>query len=255
MASPSSASAPPDPNGVRLDRTSTDTVRRCLVAGAMVLTPVLLVLGSILEVDTGDDSGAASLALIAPDRGQFYAAGLLLAVGLAMLPACAIGLMQLTRDRGGVLGTVGGSLLFVGGAAAGAGIFMYTAVLYVGSSPALDREAIGAFDEAAEDSFALGVPFLIGFVGIALGMLLLGIALWRARTVPRWVAVVVGLAGVASWFTGSKASAILATSAFFVLVACAVELVRPQGRTIVLPGVPGQSRGGHDVASPTSSAV
>lgn len=221
--------------------TSTDRARAWLLAGAMVLTPVLLMAGSLLEVDTGEGSGTSELAAVAADRGQFYAAGLLLALGLAMLPVCAIGLMRLTRERGGVLGTIGGSVLLVGGAAAGAGIFMYTGVLHTAADPSLDREAMGEFNDLAGDTVALGLPFMVGFVGIAIGMALLGIALWRAQTVPRWAAVLVGLAGISTWFSESQATIVLTTSSFFVLVACAVELVRPQARTIVLPEVPAQA--------------
>ena len=235
--------------------TSTDRARTWLLAGAMVVAPVLLLAGSLLEVDTGDTSGTAEIAAVAADRDQFFVSGLLLALGLAALSACAIGLMRLTRDRGGVLGTVGGCLLFVGGAAAGGAIFMYSGVMWTAADPDLDRTAMGAFAETAGEGVQLGLPFMVGFLGIALGMALLGIALWRARTVPRWAAVLVGVAGVSSWFSDSQASIVLTTSAFFVLVACAVELVRPQARTITLPDVPRQAAPADaEVASATTPA-
>jgi hypothetical protein len=213
---------------------------RYLLAGAMVATPLLLLAGSVLEIDTGDDAGAATLAAVAADRDQFYAAGLLLALGLAALGACGVGLMQLTRTRGGTLTTIGGALLMLAGPAAGAGIFMYTAVLYTASSPDLDRPTMSAFDVAASDSVAVGIPFMIGFVGIALGLLLCGIGLAVGRAVPLWMAGVLAISGVLSWFSDGQASILLTTSAFLVLIGLAVELVRQQPRTVVLPDVPGQ---------------
>lgn len=239
---------PPATSSARTDRS-----RRYLLAGAMALTPLLLLAGSILEVDTGDDSGAATLAAVAEDRGMFYASGLLLALGLAALGACGVALAQLARERGGVLTTIGCALLVVGGPAAGAGVFMYTAVLHTATAPGLDREAMSAFDVAASDSVSLGLPFMIGFVGIALGMLLTGIGLARARTVPLWMAVVLAASGVLSWFSDSQATIILTTSAFLVLIGLAVELVRQQPRSISLPDVPGQ-RAAADSPAPATPA-
>jgi hypothetical protein len=218
----------------------------------MALAPLLLLAGSAFEVDTGDDSGAATLSLVAADRGQFYASGLLLALGLAALGASAVGLAQLARGRGGMLTTVGAALLFVAGPAAGAGIFMYTAVLYTATAPGMDQAALGAFDEAASDSMALGIPFMVGFLGLALGMALLGIGLLRARTVPVWMAALLTVSGLLNWFSDSTAMIVLTSSSLLVLVGLAVELVRSRPVTVVLPDVPDQRGSATD--SPASQA-
>jgi hypothetical protein len=65
----------------------------------------------------------------------------------------------------------------------------------VASTPAAGSRLI---DHANDDaSRMMGVPFG-GAALIALGSLPLAIALWRARTVPRWVPIVGALSGLAT---------------------------------------------------------
>ena len=47
---------------------------------------------------------------------------------------------------------------------------------------------------AVTSDAAFVVPEALFIIGHVLGMLLLGIALWRGRAVPRWAATLVGLA-------------------------------------------------------------
>lgn len=234
--------------------TSTDRVRRHLLAGAMVLCPLLMLVGTALETDTGD-SGLEEITLVAADRGQFFASTTVLAVALAMLAPTALGLMQLARRRGGALATVGGSLLFVGGIAAAAGIYMYGAVVTVASDGDLPREAMGQFSEAASDSVYTAPPFFVGFFSIGIGLVLLGVALMRARTVPVWMPALLVVGALTTFFgEGSTAVLLLTTSPLLVLVGLAVELVRPS-QTVALPDVPGQRAGAEPASAPTDAAV
>lgn len=236
------------------DETSTDRVRRYLLAGAMVLCPVLLLTGTALEVDTGD-SGLEEVTLVAAERGQFYASTLLLALGLVLLTPTALGLMQLARRRGGALATIGGGLLFVAGSAAAAGIFMYGAVLAVASDAGLPREEMGQFARVASESGYTAPPFFLGFFGISIGLVLLGIALLRARTVPRWMPALLVVGAFTTFFgQGGTAVTLLTTSPLLVLVGFAAALVRPHGE-IVLPDVPGQRPATEPASTPADAGV
>jgi hypothetical protein len=256
----------PTADGAQVERapdhsTPVTRSRRWLLAGTTALAPLVL-LGTLpFEVSTGDaDSGIESLTIIAADRGQFYATGLALAIGLAMLGLSSLAIMQVVRGRGGVLATVGGCLLLVGGISASAAIFMYTVVNHAMTDPAMDRQAMAALDTTASDSVQAGIPFMIGFPGLALGLLLCGVALLRSGAVPLYVSIPVLLSGPALMVGGDGWGFALSLSALLALTGVAVELVRPQPRTVSLPQgpaqVPGQTRAGSvDVTSPTTTGA
>jgi hypothetical protein len=218
-----------------------DRAQRWLLAGTAALAPIILLLTIPFEVSTGDvDSGVESLAITADDRGQFYATGLALSIGLVMLGLSALAVMRVARSRGSVLATVGGCLLLVGGLAASAAIFMYTVVSHAMTDPAMDRAAMGALDATASESVQAGLPFMIGFSGIALGLLLCGLALLRSGAVPLYVSIPIAVAGPLSFFGGGSGWAFaLALSPLLAFIGVAVEVAR-QPRVVVLPDVPGQ---------------
>jgi hypothetical protein len=221
------------------DETSTDRVRRYLLAGSMALCPVLLMAGTALEFETGE-AGSQELAAVAADTGRFYASTLLLALGLALLTPTALGLMQLARGRGGTLTTVGGCLLFVAGTATATGITMYGVMTTVASDPALPRDTMAQFAEAAGESGYAAPPFVVGFFGMAIGLVVTSIGLVRAGTVPVWMPVLLGVGAVTTFLTSDAGwPMLLAVSPLLVLVGLAVEVARPD-RTVVLPDLPGQ---------------
>lgn len=217
--------------------TQADVLRRCLLAGTLALAPVVLVIAALVGVDDPDTSGAAHLEAIAPDRDQFFTSLALTSLGLAMLAIGAYGLALLARRRGGRTTTAGWFVTAIGGTAAAASLFLYAAVLHLITDPSLDREAMGAVDQLGSDSGRIGVAFVVGFLGLTIGLLLLAAGLWRARTVPTWMAGLLGLGAVLSafaWDTDQWGAAVL-LSPLLVLIGLAAELLRPE-RTIVLPG-------------------
>lgn len=219
--------------------TRSDRVRRWLLAGATAAAPFVLLATIPFETDTGDaDSGVESLNIIAEDRGQFWATGFALAVGLVMLAVAGLAVMALVRRRGAVLATIGGSLLFVAGISAAAAIYMYTTVNHAMTDPAMDREAMGLLDQTASESAQAGIPFIIGFPGMALALLLCGIALFRSGTVPLFVSVPIALAGPAMMAGGSGAAFALTISPLLALTGVAVELVRRRTRAVEPADVP-----------------
>lgn len=219
--------------------TRADVLRRCLLAGTLAIAPVVLVVAALVGIDDPDTSGTAHVDAIAPDRDRFFVSLVLASLGMAMLAIGSYGLTLLARRRGGRTATAGWFLTAVGGTSAAASLFLYGVVLHLVTDPSLDREAMGAVDQLGSDSVRIGVAFVVGFLGVAIGLLLLAVGLWRARTVPTWMAGLLGLGAVLTAFAYGQdqwASALL-LSPLLVLVGLAVELVRSE-RTIVLPGAP-----------------
>lgn len=172
------------------DPTSSDRVRDWLLAASTVLGPVLIAVALVVEVDDGADEqkGTELLASIAEGGvGRFYAGNVIAAVGLVLLGAAGLTVMRLVRARGGALATAGGVLSMIAATAAATGLFMYGAVASVMTRDGLDREAMGALQDEFNDAAQLAPAYLIGFPGLALGLLLLSAALLRSKIVPVWV--------------------------------------------------------------------
>jgi hypothetical protein len=128
-------------------------------------------------------------AALAPHRGYVWAffmiAGVQLVVGAI---AAAIAAMLLARNR---WGTIGGAVVWLGAALYGVGIGGWAAAYYFGTDPELAPNTATALIDRINDDTAhvLAVP-VGGALLIGLGTLLLAVALWRARSVPRWIPIV-----------------------------------------------------------------
>jgi hypothetical protein len=149
----------------------------------------------------GDGDSMPDYAAIAPHRAYvwtfFAVAGVQLIVGAC---AAALAAWLLVPDRGARWATVGGGLVWLGAALYGVGIGGWAAVYYFATDHATLGSATAArlVDHVNDDSaHMLSVP-IGGAVLIAVGSLLLAVALWRARTVPRWVPIVGALSAVAT---------------------------------------------------------
>jgi hypothetical protein len=104
--------------------------------------------------------------------------------------------MLLARNR---WGTIGGAVVWLGAALYGVGIGGWAAAYYFGTDPQLaPRTATALIDRINDDAaHVLAVP-VGGALLVAVGVLLLTVGLWRARTVPRWVPIVGALTAVAT---------------------------------------------------------
>jgi hypothetical protein len=203
-------------------------VSRRFGAAALVIGPLVLVAGSLFQVAGDDDSVSASLAKIAAHPSAER--GLIVCDLLAafMLPAMLY-LMRLAGSRAPRLTLVGGTVAF---AAWMAGLVSLGAsdLLFVHAAQAPDRASAVSLVHAVTSDAAFVIPEVLFIVGHVVGMLLLGIALWRSGAVPRWAAALVGLAPLAQLFVNNLPGAVSACVWGLLLVgmaACAVTLVRP----------------------------
>ena len=158
-----------------------------------------------------------------------------MADAVLLLPMLIIAL-RLLRRRGIRLGVAAAALLAVGHVA-GAGVVTIMAVQINVLAPAPDRPAAVAVTELIERSALFQILCVLYLTGLVLGFLLLGIALWRARTIPRWAAAGIGLglvlhisAGDLRWTAVS--GSLLLTAGLVMLAITAVHPVTPPGPSL-----------------------
>ena len=148
---------------------------------------------------------------------------------LAQLPfmVAAVVIAMMARDRSPRLAIAGGAFAVVGGF--GHAVFGGIGLAYLAmSSDAANRATFA--DVVTEVESGLAVIFMAaGLLGTVIGLVLLGIALFRSRVVPRWIPVALWLfiftefvlTNFSDW--ASPAAALLYVAAF---TGIAVQLVR-----------------------------
>jgi hypothetical protein len=161
---------------------------------SLVVAGAALTLSTLFEPAGDDDRPVVAIPKIAAHltEQRWLIAGDLLAVFI--LPA-TLYLMRLARPGSPRLALAGGTIAFAGWLSAllafvGLDVFEYHAAQLA------DRAHAVALVQAASDDPVFGVLVAAFVVGHLLGMVLLGIALWRAGTVPRWAAALVAVATV-----------------------------------------------------------
>jgi len=195
-------------------------------AAVLLIGPLGLVLGSLVQVAGDDDSVSVSLAKIAAHPSGERAVIVCDLLAAFMVPA-VLYLMRLAGPRAPRLTLVGGAVAF---AAWLAGLVSLGAsdLLYDHAAQLSDRATAVALVHAVTSDAAFVIPEALFIIGHVLGLLLLGIALWRGRAVPRWAAALVGLASVVQFFVHDQS--VLSACAFGLLLigmaTCAVTLLR-----------------------------
>jgi hypothetical protein len=203
----------------------TDRARLLLCAAALALAPILLALGTLISPDTGDKA-AKEVATIAAHRGQFLAGTLLFALGAAALIPGTLALAQLARARGAAFMTTGAAMIALGGGCLAVALGSFGIVGYVGTEAGVPRDGLIAFVDHADNSALFGALWVIG-VGSLIGMIVCAIGLLRARTVPRWEAILLIVAPPLAFFGNSGVlGAVLGLPLIVALVALAYEIVR-----------------------------
>jgi MFS family permease len=197
-------------------------VRRRLLAGSMVASAVTVVVGHVLNVPATLPTGTF-LDRVQENPAAFLAGGLLQATAAFLLIPSAIGILALVPSRGTVWATVGTALTGLGAAATGAGLVMITTMMAM--LDRTDRGLAGRVYDLAGSSSIGGLPFLLA-PAMLVGLLLLGVALLRAGTVHRAVAIVLMVGAVLAGLApgGGPAGALGHLPLALALIALAVRL-------------------------------
>jgi hypothetical protein len=128
------------------------------------------------------------LPIAAQHQGQLYLASALVLLGLGTLAVSYGAIATLVRDRGSALATVA-ALLGGLGAFCGviANVLAYPTLAAAASAPVARGAAANLLVTASNSEFGQIFSYVY-FASEFLAPLLMGIALWRSRAVPRWLA-------------------------------------------------------------------
>ena len=129
------------------------------------------------------------LLIAAHHPGQLYVSGSLTLLALGALAVSYAAIATLVRNRGSALATVAA---LIGGIGAFCGALVNVLVGYnlaAAATAHMSPDAAAQFLVTTFGSRAYQVFAAVYFIGIFAGPALMGLALWRSRSVPRWLAV------------------------------------------------------------------
>jgi hypothetical protein len=207
------------------------TVSRWFGAVALIVGPLAMAAGSLLAPASDNDSISASLTKIAAHPSAER--GLIVCDLLAafLIPAILY-LMRLSGPRAPKVTMVGGALA-IAGLLGGLVSLGASDLLYYHAALLPDRVSAATLVHAVTIDPAFVIPEAVFLVGHALGLLLLGIALWRSRAVPRWAAALLGLAFIVQFPVHDQAVLSAGTGLLFLIgsAVCALTLLRAEPKT------------------------
>jgi hypothetical protein len=189
-------------------------VSRIGLGTCMVAAPVLFLISDILDRNVDSDKDAKYVAQVAAHHKAHWAAGFLMLLGAMALLGAVIGVAHLVRTRKPALANVAGPIAAVGSIA-----MVAWATITMGVDPALGRlsnraVAIALYHDASNSSDL--IPIIILMVLFLLGTIVLAFGLYRARAVPRPLAVLLGVAMVALFANSGGGADYVASGLFLV---------------------------------------
>lgn len=190
------------------------TFRRTGAGLALILAPLMLLLGDILSPAWSDDT-AEYARQVAESTSAQSLSGVLYTIAMPLMLAGAIGLASCIRGRGVTLANIALVL-----AVLGLGTFpalTATSIVDVAAINAVGEEGLASLIDAGEDSAAFLVVLLFALVGSLLSLLLIGIAVWRSGLAPWWVGVALIVTAVLLIAGGSSQVLAIVASALSVI--------------------------------------
>jgi hypothetical protein len=204
---------------------------RWLQALCLVLGPLGAVLVEVVT-PTGDGNAATSVAQAAAHHGAMRLTLVGDGLGLLLAPAVLI-VAGIARPAAPRIAEVAGTVAFVGYSCL-LSVISVDALLDVAASQPNRAAAVSMVDEFTSNGL-ITATLAVYLIGSLLGLILLGIALWRSGVVPRWAALAVAVepafeiadhaVGIGS--LAGAAGYLLVTGAFAV---CALRVVSPTRR-------------------------
>ena len=163
-----------------------------LVGGAaIVVAPILFAFAEIANPATGD-TPAEELSSGAPHLGLWLA---VIYAGIASSILFVVGTLALVgilHRRGAVLVRVAAAFTVLGACLSGLVLAGLQTALHGMAAPGVDHAAMIKFLNTESQDAAV-LPFVAGHYLFALGVILLGVAIWRSGFGSRWAGVAVAL--------------------------------------------------------------
>ena len=166
---------------------------RRTVAGLCLVTAPLLFAAAEILTPQPSGNAATQLASFTQHRDQLLIGVLCgLASSMCFVPAL-FGLLHQIRNRGVACAHVAAALI-VYGLVTSAALDGINAMFWVMTKPQMNHAAMANLLNGLQHGSAVaGAPLLAGHYLFAVGMVLLGAAVWRARLAPRWAGILVAL--------------------------------------------------------------
>jgi hypothetical protein len=168
---------------------------RVLLAVIAPLPMLFMGIKYALSPDDGAETFEQTVTLYAQHKDQLELLEWLQVPFLALLVPAAFAVAWVSR-RGAPRLTTAGALVALGGLCAGFGILPgvpHPAHLTVRDG--LDVGAVSALSTAVEEHPIVQIGGLLFIVGITIGLLLLGLAMWRSGAAPAWMGWALALGG------------------------------------------------------------
>lgn len=184
------------------------TFARRVTAVSLLITPLLLLLASVIGPDLSDDA-AERLVEIEDNKGTYVTSSILFLLSpYALVPAMGGLAYTLRGGRRPTLGQLGAMLILVGGISTLA-FYGIALVEYEAATGEFDAAEMADLLDAVEES-DLGIPFLILFLGgLVVGSILLAIGIWRTGIAPAWAGAAIVLSTLVNFLGESKAVSII----------------------------------------------
>jgi hypothetical protein len=206
-----------NPGGRKLMLSDSNRFFKTVVGVCLIASPLILLASALVapEIKSGE---ADQLAVIAQDPGRYYLFTVLIFVSTALWVPLVLGLMYMVREEAAALGNIGGSLALIATLVA-VGDAVSQLFIWQMVSPGADRAQMVALLTRFDNAAGAAIFFRIGGPALVIGMVILSIALYRARAVPAWTA-----AGTA-FGTLLNIAAFVASSNLLVIVSAVVLVV------------------------------
>ncbi len=197
-------------------------LRRVLLSASCIAAPLVGVAAAV-AVPGLQDSRGAELKAIAAHQHRFYVYALCILLSSYLLVPAVLAVTGLLRESSsrvlaGVL-TQLGLVVAIGDAAVE---LMYWKMGRAGA----DRAQMTALAKAYEDAPGSGLIYSIGGIVVLIGMVWLGVLLWRGGTVPRWSAVALPLGTFANIAGFASAGRPILVASYVVLAIGFVPVAR-----------------------------
>ena len=207
----------------------TRKLSRCTGAAILALAPIGFVVGAWTQPVYDNDAPAASqLAEVAAQPMPPAALRVLVSLLILLMPAAMIFATRLARRGAPRLAAIGGAISFLAWSAGIASIGAVEGLYWYGSRME-DKGTVAAVIDAATGDATFNTLIAIFVLGHLVGMLTLGIGLWRSRAVPAWVGILFALSPIlhaVAMNIGTAADTVAYSLLGVAMIGCAVRLVR-----------------------------
>jgi hypothetical protein len=192
------------------------TFRRIVAGLCLILAPLFLLISNLLQTRTPitTENLLDSITANAVANEISFAFAL---YGFTLMVPAVIGIIHLLRHRSVALGHIGGTFLILG-MVSFAFVAGTEAILFIaGADPTMDREALIAINDRIGTSVVYNLINLTEVFGYLFGTLILAIAIFRAKLVPRVIAIFLASGILARFTLASFYAGIIISDALYCL--------------------------------------